>query len=72
MGTLVAESPWAEKNETHGFPEPFKNLGKTKDSELFAATGSRRPDDGAGHGKGSHQWETASDKQNGVEIAAPN
>ena len=35
MGTLVAESPWAEKNETHGFPEPFKNLGKTKDSELF-------------------------------------
>ena len=72
MGTLGAESPWAEKNEAHGFPKPFKNLSKTMDSELFAAPGSRRPEDGTGHGKGPYQWETASDKQNEVKIAAPN
>ena len=72
MVTLVAESPWAEENETHGFLKPFENLGKTRDPELFAAPGSRWPEDGTSHGKGSHQWETSSDKQNGVEIAAPN
>ena len=72
MGTLGAGSPWAEKHELHGFPKTFKNLGKTKDSELFAAPGSRRPEDGVSHSKGSHQWETSSDNQNGVEIAAPN
>ena len=49
MGTLGAESPWPEKNETHGFPEPFKNLGKNKGSRAYccsrlqAAGGWHRP-----------------------------
>ena len=58
MSTLGAESPWANKNEAHGFPESFKTLGKTKDSVLSAALGSSRLEGDAAYGEVSGECVT--------------